>query len=32
MVAFKAVFIAARATLFVELITACDDDGEMRFR
>lgn len=28
MVAFKAVFIAARATLFVDLITACDDDGE----
>jgi len=28
MVAFKAVYIAARATLFVDLITACDDDGE----
>ncbi|XP_065352764.1 VPS35 endosomal protein-sorting factor-like [Cloeon dipterum] len=27
MVGFKAVYIAARATHFVDLITACDDDG-----
>ncbi|XP_059483632.1 VPS35 endosomal protein-sorting factor-like [Neocloeon triangulifer] len=27
MVAFKAVYIAARATQFVDLITGCDDDG-----
>lgn len=29
MVAFKAIYISARATQFVDLITACDDDGKV---